>query len=243
MKLFALLSWFDEDSGWLADVVRGLALINVDHLLAVDGAYALFPGARAQSPQENHDAIRQTARECGLGLSLTALCKPWRSEVEKRSFMFSRAERMATPNVDWYMVVDADTIVTKCPFSLKRALSHTDKDAAEAMFRETALLLSLERVAGQEIEHIPADKKVKRTFPRRMFFRAIPGLRCWVNHYTYGCPDGRVLWGDTRAPLVPALKLHNLEVEHRTAERTGERRRLALDYYRERDEKRIEFAA
>jgi hypothetical protein len=70
VRLIAALSWFDESPAWLSELVASLARAEVDHVVALDGSYALFPGAEAWSGTEQHDAIVHTARGCGMGCTL-----------------------------------------------------------------------------------------------------------------------------------------------------------------------------
>jgi len=79
-------------------------------------------------------------------------------------------------------------------------------------------------------------KETRRSFPHRMFFRAIPGLRVRDAHNVYVTPSGRKLWGG--AGMVPALDLTALTVLHKP--RAEERRKRALAYYRHRDENGLE---
>jgi hypothetical protein len=44
-KIWGLLSWYDESPSWLAEAVASFAPM-LDGLIAVDGAYALYPDAR-----------------------------------------------------------------------------------------------------------------------------------------------------------------------------------------------------
>jgi hypothetical protein len=45
VNLIGILCWFDERPAALAGVVAGLAKAGVSHVVAVDGAYSLFPNA------------------------------------------------------------------------------------------------------------------------------------------------------------------------------------------------------
>jgi hypothetical protein len=50
LKLVAVLIWYDEDPQLLYETVTRLGRIPVDALVAVDGAYDLYPGATGSSP-------------------------------------------------------------------------------------------------------------------------------------------------------------------------------------------------
>jgi len=70
VKLVALLTWYDEPSWCLTELVASLAAAGIDHLVAVDGAYMLYPLARPQSPGEQAQAILAAAQGASVGVSL-----------------------------------------------------------------------------------------------------------------------------------------------------------------------------
>ena len=186
MKLVALLAWYDERPDWLMATVESLQLLDVDHLVAVDGAYEHFPDARATSPPGQAEAIRAACSRSGIRCEVHEPLSPWPSEIEKRNYLFRAAEQLAA---DWYFVVDGDEVVRSAT-GVSAALASTSLDAAAVGFLDARRLRWL-----------------------RMFFRAIPGLRVDGNHHTYVTPDGRRLWGGH--PCEPALRLHQARVEHR----------------------------
>lgn len=220
MKLIAILSWFDEQPSWLAGVVAGLHVAEVSHVVAVDGAYALYPGGRAHSSMEQHGAIAEVCRQLGMGLTLHTPAEPFfGNEVEKRSLSLRLAETVAEPFEDWYMVVDADDFVVSAVDHMRR-LVETDCDAGDARFIEA-------------YGDVPVGG-----CPLRCFFRAIPGLAYEGNHYTVRAPDGR----DLHDPREPAADLSFLEIEHRTRERSRYRKQAQQEYYARRDRERVESA-
>ena len=193
MKLVALLAWYDERPDWLTATVESLHLLEVDHLVAVDGAYEHFPGGTATSSPNQAAAIATAAARHHVRCEIHHPTARWPSEVAKRNYLFREGQRVGA---DWYFVVDADELVESG--GAKAALERTDLDVAAVTLREG---------------------HVER--PLRMFFRAIPGLRVERNHHTYVTPDGRRLWGGH--PCEPALELRQVRVEHRArdAERSG----------------------
>ncbi len=93
MRLIGILSWYDERPDWLAATVASLAKAQVSHLVAVDGRYALYPDSRPSSPGVQHDAIVETCRGAGMGLTMHIPTEPWAgNEVAKRTFCFELAE-------------------------------------------------------------------------------------------------------------------------------------------------------
>jgi hypothetical protein len=219
VKLIGILCWFDERPSWLAGVIGGLRRVGVEHLVAVDGAYGLYPGGRPYSGPEQHDTIVETSRALDIATTIHTPREPyWGNEVEKRNLAFALAETIAEPNVDWYFLVDADHFVTVAEGHHKQ-LAETGCDVGQVRMMEPyGALLS----AG----------------PLRCVFRAIPGLRFETAHMIYRTPDGR----DLHELVVPAVDLC-IDVEHRTAERDRYRKELQQDYYRRRDEMGVEAAA
>jgi hypothetical protein len=155
-------------------------------------------------------------------------------EVEKRTAMFRLAELVAEPNVDWLFVMDADMVVTEATDLVAR-LAETDLDVAEYTLWE--------RIDPQAFpEQARANVQRRSQTPMRGLFRAIPGLHCAHNHYTYVTGDGRTLWGQTggRFDQAPALSLPHVRVEHRTHVRDRERSEQQRAYYRLRDQLKLE---
>ena len=216
MKIVGILVWYDEDPAWLAACVASLAKAEVEHVVAVDGAFALYPNGTPTSGSEQHAAIQETCRGAGIGWTLHVPPIVWLgNEVEKRSFAFRLAETLTT-EVDWYFLMDADQIVTTA-VGLRDKLEATDKHVGEVRFHDE----------GEE----PLSG-----FPVRCVFRALRGLHLAGNHFTYALPDGRCLWGQSRVrePVVePAEDLSFVEVEHRAKRQTA-RRAAQLAYYERR---------
>lgn len=222
--IVALLSWYDEPPEALAAMVASLALIPVTRLVALDGAYALYPDGQPRSSSDQYQAFDTAARRHDIHLSIHTPATVWAgNETEKRSRLFELGEQVAGPD-DWYMVIDADEQILQAPPDVPARLNATPFDVAGVTLLEP----------GHPLGTIVFD-----TFP--MFFRAIPGIRCHRDHFTYRTPDGRNLWGDAkRARLEPRHDLTDLVVEHRNQLRHPDRRNAALGYYRARDELGVE---
>lgn len=219
MKVIGLLSWYEEPASWLAECVAGLAKV-CDHLVAVDGPYALFPGStrKPASGSEQADTIARAAAGAGIGCTVHVPREPWwGNEVEKRSYMFRLAMTMAEPGIDWLVRVDADEVFTQVPPDTRKLLAEADLDVAEVTMWE--------RGDGQDSQ-----------FPLRVAFRALPGIRVQQAHYVVTAPavDGtpRVLVGnDLVHRAEPALPLWDVRLEHRTGQRPAMRRALKDQYY------------
>lgn len=217
MKIHALLSWYDEDPAWLTRCVKSLALAKVDHLIALDGPYALFDGP-AKSPDDQTDAILLAA-PCDVSVHRGGYDG---NEVEKRNRLWELAEQHAKPG-DWYMVFDADEYVTEAPADLHALLEGTSFDVGAVQLIEPG--------HSQGTIHFP-------TFP--MFFRAIPGIRCHRDHFTYRTPDGRNLWGNAKTQRLEPRAMTGVVVRHESELRNPMRRSRAKRYYAGRDAAGIE---
>jgi hypothetical protein len=114
-RIIALLSWFDEPDAVLGQCLAGLQYAGVDHVVAVDGRYALFPGEDAVSPAAQQGLIALACRTLGMGCSLHLPTGAWSGEVEKRNFLFDQGLAVAEPG-DWFLVVDADIVITCIPW-------------------------------------------------------------------------------------------------------------------------------
>lgn len=237
MRIFGLISWYEESPLWLAATTASASKL-CDHIVAVDGAYALFPDGRPRSGPEQGLAIQEVCAANGMGCSVHVPQERWLdNEVGKRAFMFRAAELLAEPG-DWYIILDADEVVYEVPSDLRKRLEETELDVAEVTFRE-----------WEDFDHEPAKAKTARQFdyprenryPIRTVFRAIEGLTVQGNHYTY-VADGRILWGnETQAEQEPCLDLRDLVVDHRTHLREVNRRNRAKEFYKRRDASGIEF--
>lgn len=213
MKVVGLLSWYDEDPSWLAECVASAARL-CDHLIAVDGPYALFPGS-TRTPFSGSDQAEVIARTCagaGIGCTIHTPRTPWwGGEVEKRDFMF-RAGALLTSPRDWFLRIDADETLTQIPPDTRALLSATDLDVAEVTLWE--------RGVGES--------------PLRCLYRALPGLSVEQAHYIVTAPAPRtVLRGNTAVHReAQALPLWDVRLEHRTTQRPADRQRLKRQYGR-----------
>lgn len=216
VRIIALLSFYDETAEWLTRCIASLTHLPVDGLVALDGAYELYPDAQPSSPPEQRAAIRRAARAHSIPLLLETPEQPWPGEVEKRNHLFTIAETTAA---DWYFVIDADEYITSAPADVPGRLAASPFDVAAVELKEPG--------------H-PLGTIVYPTHPK--FFRAISGLRAVQDHFTYTTPDGRRLWGDQKKHRLEARHdLTDVKVTHENQLRHPDRRENALTYYRTRD--------
>jgi hypothetical protein len=222
VRLIGILIWYDEQPEWLAAAVASFARAGGEHLIALDGAFACYPdGVRhPRSGTEQHAAVREVCDAHNLGLTLYSPAEAYvGNELEKRSLGFALADLVATPYEDWYLILDADEVVTTS-LGLRETLEQTSCDVGEVVFWERNKI------------HDPSLGRV------RCLFRAIPGIQVKGNHYTYITPDGRKLWGDGHledSVITPA------EIEHRTWIRPKHRQQNQLDYLAQRDRVATEY--
>lgn len=230
MRVIGLVSFYDEHPAMLRDCLVGLSRAGVDHVVCLDGAYALFPDAQAASPVEQHAALMLTARETGVGLTLHTPRSHWvENEVEKRGFHFRLANALAEPG-DWFWIMDADQVVMSAP-GLKQRLADTTLDVAATLLHDTV------------IERIPVGQRapgMEEDFLLRNVFRAQP-INVVKNHYTFVTQDGRVLWGGQGDEQEPCLDLGDVVVNHYPDRRERERIHRKHVYYTDRDLKGVEL--
>lgn len=212
MRLIACLSWYDEDPGMLSELVASMARAGISHVVAVDGAYALYPQAKGGSPSEQAAAVLHTARGGGMGVTIHTPQHQWiGNECQKRTFLFDTAHLIAEPGTDWLWVLDADEVIDES------GDLHADLDATEA---DVAEVLLVEDGAAS---------------PMRMLFRAQEGgIRVLGSHSTYLDPVGRRLWAPL-GDLQPAEQLFDVRVRHRPTARRVAREAAQERYYALRD--------
>lgn len=241
MKIHALLPWYNEDPQWLAATVASVARF-ADHVIAVDGAYALFPGAieRPNSGAEQAEIILEVAHGAGIDATVHVPRHPFfGNEVEKRTLLLRLAATIGTVNEDWIFNVDADEVVTYVSPDFRSLL------AAE---RANVCGVAVHWNDGRNCTALPAAREQDRreamqagTVHVRKLMRLIPNLRVQGCHWIYvgdGPADADIyLWGQPgifdqeEAADYSSL----LEVEHRHAWRGKQRQRDAAEYYRTRD--------
>lgn len=237
MRVIGLLSFYSERPSWLAGCIASYARAGITHLIALDGAYRLYPNAQAASNSLEHDAIIETSRACGLHTTLVIPDQPWQgNEIEKRNHLFRLADTVSDPDHDWLVVIDADEVVTRATPNLWDQLASTEHHAASCILWERKTLdTQPEAQAARSFSYDP-----RTAVPHRKIFRAFHGIHCANNHYTYQAPGITLpLWGHKR--LVTEHDLTNdLVVEHRTEHRALQRKEDAQYYYKRRDLEGIE---
>jgi hypothetical protein len=223
------MAWFDEPAELLAGCVRSLKVADVDVLVALDGAYGLYPDGQAQSPPGQVEAIRSAGVECQVHVPGVL----WETEMAKRTALFRHVDEIAEPG-DWLLVIDADEAVIEAD-GLKDRLEATDLDAAEvALLDGPPTNCARAWVEGGPMDTFRQGRKVR---PTRRLFRWEPGIRVVENHFTYVTRDGGHLWG---LHPVEALNAFDVVLDHRSYLRPALRHEAAQTYYDRRNVAQVE---
>ena len=248
MKCVALLSWYDESPSWLAAAVSGIARV-VDHVVAVDGAYGLYPGARPRSHPVQAETIMQTCEAMSVACTLHRPSEPfWGNEVEKRNLTLQLAAPFLTAGEDWVLILDADyhVMLLENPEAVRHTLAATDKHAVTYTLLDGKDMLGNEGMARYARETFLSTDWTLR---ERGIFRWTDDMRYGPAHYCLrGTYDGDDMW--LRGPdLMPMDGVQACDVEHlgrqlvmvhRTSHRAKVRQHAALGYYTARDAAGVE---
>lgn len=239
MNIIAGLSWYDESPSWLASCVASIAP-HVDHVVAVDGAYAHYPDARAHSERVQAETIISTCEALGTGCTVYRPGTYWiGGEVEKRTKLFQLCQAHREGFDDWYWIIDADNIISGVPIDLRERLAATPFNSVELMMWER------HDFAGQypEVAHtmsLPNNVESKH----RCLYRALKDMQVIGTHYCYGGFDEQDewhwVWGPQVMGIDPADVFPDLKMEHRSIWRDKYRRDNAQAYYTIRDELTLE---
>ena len=252
MKIIACLSWFDESPTWLANHVASCARF-CDHIVACDGAYALYPDGRPSSGSDQHAAILGAAEATGMAVTIHVPRDRWfGNEVAKRDYLMRCGVFESDSDDDWLFVIDADEKVIDAPSrsSLHQRLSDTPFHVAEVTI-------------GMRYDHYawmsqsPAFSHISDAEPVlpahggpsfaggavRRLFRARRDLRVEGAHYLYRVdgPSGEPLdlW-NVGPSCAPAERCTEIVLEHRNKFRDPIRHDRREAYYRARDAAEIE---
>lgn len=248
MKLIGLLCWYNESPTWLAATVSSLSKIGVDHLIAVDGAYALFPNRRPRSPITEVEAIVTAADAIGIGLTLDRPKDVWvNGESDKRSYLFSLAETIGTPGEDWTFVIDADEVVSEGTPRVKEELEATDCHSAYGRLEQWWPDVMEETKKAEIARMFPHPTIIGENQTR--YFRILKHMRVDTTHFTYvgdwngvsyslrGDKSGERL-GYTSCKILDPMRV--TRIEHRDPMRDATRKLDKKAYYEDRDRTGIE---
>lgn len=245
-RIIGLLSWWDESPTWLAATVTSMARV-CDHIVALDGRYALFPDTRTASPQQQADAIACAAYGAAVGLTLVQPRHIWADEMEKRTALFQYGAVAADTFTDWYLIMDADEVLAP---SVTQQAVHMMVDDAEQNGAEVVQGLLLESIDDQQN---PQMARISRQFatdpvslgPSPRLWRALDDMRVAGYHYHYsGCDESGqrvVVWNrDGDGERAAWHHSEELIVETRCLLRSAHRAQQRVEYYGERDRLKVE---
>jgi hypothetical protein len=223
MKLVAMLSWYNEPIDGLVQTVRDLRAIGVTDLVAVDGAYLLYPEGMGRSHWPQSRAIQEHTDFHGINLLMYQPCRPWvGNEVEKRQVMLNLALAITTED-DWIVPWDADWQLDEYREDMKPILNALHPRQYE--WADLQITGATEDVGWYWI---------------RQFLRARKGIHFTTNHYTYHYPDGKATVVGPLGPDLNAGYKTKLRVWHRRERRSKERLFAQDTYYQQRHIKGVE---
>lgn len=222
----------------LAACVSSLAGV-VDHIIAVDGAYMLYPHGQSASDPSQLRVIEEIARGLRIGFTAHVPAQVWAgNEVEKRNHALRLAEAVTSPD-GWYFIHDGDCVVTYIAPDWFDKLDEIARDDWGTI-----------TVAVRETRPIPGyiPDPTEGYAPVRLMYRALRGMQYGPTHWTITAPDPdspdeRIcFWGDSHLyPVDPYDAGHLIKVDHRK-ERPEYRDLSARKYYAIRDRLGIERA-
>jgi hypothetical protein len=250
-RVIGLVSWWDESPVWLAATVSSLSRF-CDHVIAVDGRYALYPDARVQSGIDQVDAVIEAARASGMGCTVHTAPATFDDEMKKRTLMFQIGALYALTHHDCFFVLDGDEVVVESPEKrdVLSALEHaTDTGASvvtTTLFERTDPHANAQRTdLGMKL---PLEWRYECGTPR--FWRAHANMRVVGYHYNYLAEDENgetlELWGQdgvvVNRPPWDSLN-GRVVIENRNRLRNKQRDADRAAYYKDRDATGLEVTA
>jgi hypothetical protein len=209
----AALAWYDEAPEDLDRFVRALPVV-CDRLVAVDGGYERYPGARHSSHPDEAAAIREAAKDVGVDFRVITPMDVWRGQVQKRTFLYEQAAKES----DWVFTLDADHILHGIREAARHELEHVMHDAVAVPFYTT---MNYDRPLGETASTEWHEDLAGRMIHHRLLLRALPGMRVERFHwYVSALKDQRRVWltavTEGGYPVVKANRLDSpFFVEHR----------------------------
>lgn len=178
-RVTGLLIFYDEPLELIAESVAS-HLPLIDHLVAVDGAYALYPEGL---PWSNPELMRMITTLCnGARVSLTThvpFFVWWGNEVQKRNHAIRLAE-VATDPEGWYLSFDADHVVVEASetwFEDLRTVKEDGWAAIDVGIRDAAV------IPGYEVPRTDGFS------PITTLFRAVRGMKYGPAHWVMHAPE------------------------------------------------------
>jgi hypothetical protein len=208
----AYLAWYDEPVEQLDACIRAMPVV-ADKLVALDGGYVRYPGAKPASPRAQTAAIKTAAADAGLDCQVVVPKRLWSGQLEKRS----RLLNLAAEGSDWIVGVDADHILHGVRYSVRHELEQLSDSAAVDVDFYTPMNYDrpiADSAAGDWHKNLAGTWSVITGL-----FRAYPDWRVERYHWWYSADRGgnRVwMWGGDGS--YPHVKVHRMQapyfVEH-----------------------------
>lgn len=243
MRIIGLVSFWDESPTWLAASISSLGRF-CDHVIVLDGRYALYPDKRLQSGTGEHYAAIDAARAVGMGITLHTAPATFPDEMSKRTKLFELAALESTPGEDWYFVLDADEVVVESfdKDGIHHYLSALDSSVTTVTAKLWEKADPHESPARTELSmKLPVDWRYECASPR--FWRVHKNMRVVGYHYNYVGDDADgnpvELWGNDhvvqRDKTTWASLCAHVVLENRNRMRAKSRDKDRQQYYADRD--------
>lgn len=234
-RIAALMSFYDDPPDMIERAIESVAEL-VEVIVAVDGAYGVFPSGEARSPAEQVDAIQETAAACDLDLLLYQPNDVWHGgEVEKRDFMFRLADTM---RADWYTILDTDFIF-EYPYRLGVQSVFEDLRVAQKRGFEVGKVTLIDHVSTPGAN---SKRRVENELP--LFYRVagLAPIHIGPTHYhTWREGSEEHLWGCLNTPQVAHFDMTDtVHVRHEWWHRDEARQARKWGYYLVRDGQKLE---
>lgn len=232
MKLIGMLSFFNEDPALLYESVSRVCALGVDHVLAMDGPYALYPYDKTSSGPECQAAIVEACEAQGATYWIVDPHKAWEgNEVEKRNAMLHAmmapvdgGPSVAEYDKDWFLVFDADHMWSKT-HEAGKSLQWWLDNATE--------------FGGGDVAEVAFGESRDHPYSARLLNRVITGMHYERAHWRIRYPDGRssaTLRAGDEADQVETLDLREFfSVYHALYDQPEDRRARQTEYYGYRD--------
>jgi hypothetical protein len=219
-----------------------------DHIVALDGRYALYPDQRLQSGLAEVQAIIDTARSAGCGMTLHTAPRTFKDEMEKRTMLFKLGALEARTELDWFFILDGDEVLIECPpkQEVTGLLAATSADVVAAtLFEKTDPHQDEWRTdLGMKLQ---TEWRYECRTPR--LWRALNDMRVVGYHFNYvgerSTGETVELWGmDGSVDRAEWASLcGKMIIENRNRLRGKQRDADREAYYKDRDELGIETIA
>lgn len=233
-RVTGILSFYDEPIELLAACVSGMCRV-VDHVVAIDGSYLLYPNGQPSSDPQQMRIIEEICRGSNVGITTHTQTQRWHgNEVQKRNHALRLAEAVTSPE-GWYLVLDADCVVTYATPMWFETVAAIPEDFGAAMIDVNVV----QTIPGIELEPDDAYQ------PVRLMYRALRRMVYGPAHWIIHAPDPETnepicFWGPNELEPVEAFDLTSyLKIDHRL-ERPEYRRVAGRKYYVMREKLGIE---